>query len=327
MISLSCPNCARALEFADDLSGIDTACYACYHPLKVPAASACPVRVSEPLPRSFTSPSSFGSGDDSPYRWPPDHASGLAQEPSSNGLTRRRQPQPSSGSVLGAMKTKLLIGVAIVAVGVVGLLLSGGEIWLYVDNGSKEPMVVSVDGKEEATVAPGQHAKIKCEPGPQRIQVHCNQRVLFDEVKDLQKPDRIASNRLYFFNPDKSNRYATYTVKYGSSPLERLFASKQDKESGDPRTVIRAVYKELAAEAKLVPSDSWFEVPHGATVLTRAPKVVTSRSSTERRTFMARVDPKDYAVIRAAQDNKDPSEDDLNALAEAVDRVADSVLP
>src|SRR5262249_52288371 len=120
------------------------------------------------------------------------------------------------------------------------------------------------------------------------------------------------------------NRYRTYVVKYGSSPFEGLFKFREEGSSGTPQSQIRAAYKKLAAEPELLPPDAWFEVPRGAYVLQDAPQFVVTRGYTERRTVLAHVDPKDYAFIMAARENKDPSEDDLDELAEIVERVFDS---
>ena len=81
------------------------------------------------------------------------------------------------------MGTRLLLGAMILGIGVVGLYLSGGGVSIYVDNGGEEPMIVTIDGKEETTIAPGQCAKIACPPGEKRLQVRCAQKILFDDIK------------------------------------------------------------------------------------------------------------------------------------------------
>jgi hypothetical protein len=234
----------------------------------------------------------------------------------------RRRPRNTSSwfpSGTAALRLSLLIVLALGSVG-----CGGGGVWVYVDNGGDEPMVVTVDGHEEATVAPGQCEKIVCQPGERQLQIRCGANVLFEGAKNLPESDSIGVSRRYLFNPDNRNRYRTYVVKYGSSPFEGLFKAREDSLSGTPQSQIHSVYKKLAAEPQLLPPDAWFEVPRGAYVLQDAPQVVVTRGYTERRTVLARVDPKDYAFIAAARENKNPSEDDLDDLAEVVERVLDA---
>jgi len=218
---------------------------------------------------------------------------------------------------------RILMALALVSVAAVGLLSCGRDVWIYVDNGGSEPMTVTVDGKEEATIAPGEFALIKCQPGEKQIQVRCGDKVLFDGVKDLQKSDTLATSRRYLFNPDSRNRYLTYSVQYGTSPLEGLFSEDEDELPENRHSAVRAAYQQMAAQTELLPPDPWFEVPRGAYVLTPAPEFVTTSSYTEKRTVLTRVDPKDYAFLAAAREKQDPTEEDLGALGEVLERVLD----
>jgi hypothetical protein len=264
-----------------------------------------------------------GSGENTADAWQPKRSSALAEDLLSY---RRSRPEPRNlyGSFLFSLRARLLFTAVLVGIGIVGLYMCGGGVTIYVDNGGKEPMVVTVDDKEAATIAPGEFAKIDCQPGEKHFLVRCGQETLFDGIKDLKKPEKLASNRRYFFNPDNRNRYRTYTVKYGSSPLEGLIQFERGTPVGEHRRAIRDACRELAAEAKLLPPDPWFEVLDGAHVLTKAPEYVSTKRFTETRTVMTRVDPQDYALIIRARENKDPSEDDLKALIEVVDRVLES---
>jgi hypothetical protein len=221
----------------------------------------------------------------------------------------------------GRLALRLLLALCVVLVGVVGLLSTGRDVWIYVDNGGSERMVVTLDGKEEASIAPGEFALIKCQPGEKRIQVQCGDKVLFDGVKDLQLSDALGASRRYLFNPDNRNRYLTYTVKYGSSPLEGLFTTAEDDLPDNRQSTTRADYQKLAAEVDLLPPDAWFEVPAGAYVLTPAPEFVTTSAYTEKRTVLTRVNPGDYTFLAAAREKQDPTEEDLDVLDEVLERV------
>jgi hypothetical protein len=234
-----------------------------------------------------------------------------------------RRP-PRSGRLFWrlGLVSRLVLMLVVVSVAGVGLLTTGRDVWIYVDNGGSAPMVVTIDGKA-ATIDPGAFVLIKCQPGEKQIQVRSGDKVLFDGVKDLQKSDKLATSRRYLFNPDGRNRYLTYTVHYGTDPLEVLFGSKEDKLPEDQRAAVRAAYQQMAGQVELLPADPWFEVPSGAYVLTPAPASVTTSSYTEQRTVLARVEPKDYAFLAAARDKQDPTEEDLDALGEVLDRVFD----
>lgn len=197
------------------------------------------------------------------------------------------------------------------------------NVWVYVDNGGQEPMGVTVDGSAETTIAPGEFTRLEFEPGEKHFRVRCGDKVLFDSTKDLVQSDKLGVSRRYFFNPDGHNRYAIYTVQYGSSPFEGLFDRLREQSSADRQSAIRSAYRKLAKEIELPPPDPWFEITVSCYVLTQPPEVVVTRGYTERRKVLTRVDVKDYDLLKAARDKEDPTEEDLDALADVVDRVSD----
>jgi hypothetical protein len=235
-------------------------------------------------------------------------------------LPCRNRKYPSERPPGGAKSLRL--GLALVlAFGAVGC--GSNNVWVYVDNGGQEPMVVTVDGKEEAAIAPGEFAKLEFEPGEKHFHVHSGDKVLFDGTKDLVKSDKLGVCRRYFFNPDNHNRYAIYTVQYGESPLEGLFDRLSDQSGADRQSTIRTAYQKLAKEIEVQPSDPWFEITASCYVLSSPPEMVVTRGYTERRKVLTRVDRKDYDLLKAARSKENPTEEDLDALAEVVDRVSD----
>jgi hypothetical protein len=212
------------------------------------------------------------------------------------------------------------LGLALVLVcGAAGCGAFGdGGIWVYVDNTGKDPMVVTVDGKEEATIEPGQFQKLVLDPGARRFLVRCGDKVLFDGTQDLQPSDTFGVGRRYFFNPHNRSRYLVYTVKYGKNPFKEFF-----KRSKEGKSELQVIYEELAKEVKLMPAETWFEVPRGAYVLTKAPEVVVTRRSSEERTVMTRISQKEYAFFKAALAKTDPSEEDLEDLIDALEQVSE----
>jgi hypothetical protein len=94
--------------------------------------------------------------------------------------------------------------------------------------------------------------------------------------------------------------------------------------AADRQKQIRYKYQKLASECTPLPSSGWFEITESCYVLTSPPQFVTTRGSTERRRALTRVDPKDHAALEAARQIDNPSEKDLQALSDLVERVLDS---
>jgi hypothetical protein len=217
-----------------------------------------------------------------------------------------------SSQVYRCLRVGVLIGLVFGCVG-----CGSNEVWIWVDNAANKPLVVTMDGKVEATVEPGQFQIVKCQPGERQLDVQCGDKVVFAGSQTFEKPAR------FLFNPDKRNRYVTFAVKYGSSPFEGM--TEQIIAAADRQKQIRYKYQQLAAEVTPLPSSGWFEITDASYVLTSPPEVVTTRGFTERRTVLTRVDPKDHAALEAARQNTNPSEKDLQALSELVERVLDTV--
>ena len=104
--------------------------------------------------------------------------------------------------------------------------------------------------------------------------------------------------------------------------IEELVQSAVEK-AGDHDAAIKYAYEKLAKEVQPQPATPWFEVPTGVMVLTPAPTFVTTRGIAERRVVMTRVTPEDYEALAAARSKTNPTEEDLEALDELIDRVTD----
>jgi hypothetical protein len=224
-------------------------------------------------------------------------------------------PVPAAALPRGARGVLLSLAV-LLACGGAGCSMLGpdGNARIFIDNGSTEPMIVTVEGQEETTIAPGQFTKLTWSPGERRLHVRCGGRVLFDDTKTLE-------GRAYLFNPDNQNRYLVYTVKYGGNRLAELF---QRGMAGDRQAQIRAAYQKLAKEVELLPSSPWCEMPSVQYILEKPPEfVVTRAGSTEKRKVLTRIGHKDYALLKTALAIEKPSEDDLEDLADLVDRVSE----
>jgi hypothetical protein len=201
-----------------------------------------------------------------------------------------------------------------------GCSLTPRDVWVYVDNAGGKPMVVTVDGTEAATIAPGDFAKLVYPPGEHRFRITSGNQELCDLVKNLEKSDRVGVCRKYLFNPDKNNRYQTYEAKYGVNRLEGVMETGLLKYQKDPQIKRQYIYKQLLKEIKLVSSDAWNDVTGIDYVLTAPPEVVSS-NGTARRTVIARVDVRLYNTYERMGLNEKPSDEDIDSLDELIDEI------
>jgi hypothetical protein len=209
---------------------------------------------------------------------------------------------------------------AVLAFGAVGC--GSNDVWVYWDNTGQDRMVVTVDGQEGPTIAPGKFEVVKYPPGKRRFRVESGGLMLFEGPKELKPSDKWGVCRKYMFNPCGRNRYVTYTAKYGSTRFEGLL--KAALRPDDREGALGAAYRELAQELKLLPADDWIDVGDVQYVLESPPDQVRTKYSTATRTVLMRVTRPDYALLESAQQKTSPSEQDLEALAEAVERVLDA---
>jgi hypothetical protein len=187
---------------------------------------------------------------------------------------------------------------------------------IHVDNGREQSMVLVVDGKEVATIPAGEAKFVRCPPGEKRLQVRCGEEVIFEETKQVKEHGG------YLLNPDDRHRYWTYTVKYGSSRFEGLVEAAVKSVVDDQRNQTQIAYQELLSEVDLLPPDMWLEIPSGVRhVLREPPEMVLTKRGMEKHTVLWRMDPNDYTLLEAARQNHEPSEADLRALEEVIDRV------
>jgi len=193
--------------------------------------------------------------------------------------------------------------------------------WVYIDNAGRQPLVVSVDGKEAATIEPGEFAKLSYPPGEYRFLIRSGDEILCDLTRKLEKSDRVGVCRKYLFNPDKNNRYQSYEAKYGVSRLEGVMQAGLLSYQKDPQLRAQFAYKQLLKEIKLVPTEAWNEVTGIDYVLTAPPKSIMSSTGTTRRKVLDRIRIEDYERLTAAAEKKDPTQADVEALGELIDDI------
>lgn len=201
------------------------------------------------------------------------------------------------------------------------------NVWVYIDNAGEAPLVVTVDGKEAATIEPGAFAKLDYPPGEYRFCIRSGDEVVCDLTRKLEKSDRVGVARKYLFNPDKNNRYQTYEAKYGVNRLEGVMQNTMLSFQKDPKIRTQFIYKQLLKEIDLIPTDAWNDVTGIDYVLTAPPdKVMTRSGATARRTVLDRIDVADYDELAEAARKTEPTDDDVKNLGELIDNILDESL-
>jgi hypothetical protein len=312
------------MDIRDELAGTNTYCYRCRHLIKVPAASVSPAQADDaPLATTTASePESFTADN---WRAKVTYGDEVTPLPRPATLAPYRQPS------LRHFK-EILAAIALFGLGIVAIYLFVDHylivrVWTWIDNGGSETITVSVDDKEVAVIDPGKFQKVQIEPGDHRIVVRCGDKVVFDKVKALSS--RLDKSRRFLLNPDGNHRYLQYSAHYevvkskGSFWNKEQGKKKKEDLEKDQQDMIRRAHQQLVNELHLMPGDTWFEFDKVDHVLTKPPWFTrASRSADETtRTALARVTSDEHALIRAALENQDPTEDDVIVLIQIVDRV------
>jgi hypothetical protein len=226
------------------------------------------------------------------------------------------------GSVICRLGSAITLGVwtSLVCLLATGCNLTPRDVWVYIDNASGRSMLVTVDGTEAATIAPGEFTKLVYPAGEHRFHISSGDEVLCDLVKNLEKSDRFAASRKYLFNPDKNTRYQTYEAKYGVNRLQGVMQAGLLQYQKDPQLKRQYIYKQLLKEIKLVPSDAWNDVTGIDYVLTGPPDYVRSKG-TARRSVLARVEPRLHTMYERMGRIETPSDEDIDSLDELIDEI------
>jgi hypothetical protein len=210
----------------------------------------------------------------------------------------------------------------VLAFSTLGCGLSPNHVWVYIDNAGDEPLVVSVDGKEAATIAAGECGELKYAPGEYRFVIKRGSETLCDLSRKLEKSDKFGSVRKYLFNPDKLNVYAHYEVKYGGSRLDGVMEASLLKFQKDEQIKNKYIYGKLLKEIQLVPTDAWNDITGVEYVLTAPPETMLTRSgSSQRVTVLDHIDRDAYDRLAAAAKVESPTQNDIDSLDELIEDI------
>jgi len=214
----------------------------------------------------------------------------------------------------------------VLCMGLGGCSLKPAEVWVYVDNAGQHTLLVSVDGKEAATIAPGEFSKLSYPPGEHQFQIRSGDELLCDLSRNLEKSDRLGITRKYLFNPDKRNRYQSYEAKYGVNRLEGVMQAGLLSYQKAPAIRAQYQYRQLLKEIKLVPTEAWNDVTGIDYILTAPPETVTTSGGTRRLKVLDRIRNDDYERLTQAAEKKDPSDEDVRTLGDLIERILSDAL-
>jgi hypothetical protein len=299
MIRHTCPSCEHSLQSSDDLAGMPIRCPECRQPLEVPrtaATGAAPQPTALPEPPPLREPR--------PPLPPPPPA-----QPSA--LRRLLARYPGLFSSLFLLAVLLLIGGAVEAY----RRHFANDVVIFVDNDGQDALVVSIDGSKVATVPPLQHAAVKCRSGQRQVQATHGGNVLFDQRLELARKEYGGPTK-YLFNPGGGARYWRQEISYGLS-LPKF----EYRGSG-----LLGEYSALARRPDLLPPAEWQELTLADFVLEPAPATVKGNVM-DTKYVLARLSRDDYDFIQAARKNDRPTDADLTALKQRLDRLSAAVEP
>jgi hypothetical protein len=196
------------------------------------------------------------------------------------------------------------------------------DVWVYIDNSGSQALEVSVDGQKAATIEPGDVAQLAYPPGEYQFVITAGGEQICDLMRKLEASDTFAKRRKYLFNPDKSNVYGSYEVKYGGSRLDGVMEASMLSYQKDPKIRAKYLYDKLLKEIDLVSTDAWNDISGVEYVLEPPPEMMMTRSGSSRRvTVLDRFDRRDYDRLTEAAKNENPTEDDVDALDELIEEV------
>jgi hypothetical protein len=202
-----------------------------------------------------------------------------------------------------------------IVLAVFGLLAAGGlgfyftprpNVWIYVDNGGKEDLEVSLDGVQVVTVKAGTCQIVKCREGKKHITVTCGGRTVFEQRKALGS-DRPGPAK-YVLNPEMTNRYRVRTVNYGFwFPSFKTYYSDLDH------------YRQIAEQVPVIQPADWFEV-HCEYILEKPPASVKGKFQ-ETRYVLCRISKADHDLLSAAKGKQTATYEEIRELEVVVDRI------
>jgi hypothetical protein len=186
-------------------------------------------------------------------------------------------------------------------------------------------MKITLNDEHEMELPANTHKVIHVASGKHKLQVVADGATIFDGVKQVEASSWVGKTYTYLFNPDFTNRYATYNVQYGeglSGMMEDAVRKYGESKTGQKADELNLQFNKLRKETAAMPMSPWFEIPSGVDYyFSEPPDEVYTRNMTEMRTVIVRATKEDHSIILAAKDNVSPTVEEFDALYDAVDQL------
>ena len=218
-----------------------------------------------------------------------------------------------------AMRTALF-GIAILSI--VGMTGCGEPLsFVVLDNGTTSPMRISVD-QDTTELEPNTHKIIRVSSGTHKFLVESDGSTIFDGTKEIAASSWTGKMYWYLFNPDFTNRYATFDIEYRSDLTRLMDETVAAREDADDDFDVVTEFKKLRTEAEALPMSPWMELPSGIDYFfSEAPDEIQMRGNSEVRTCLVRATKEQHAIIKSAVAVDSPTEEDYDKLYDAVDQL------
>ncbi len=218
---------------------------------------------------------------------------------------------------------------------------------LYLDNISDQPMVVSIDGNEMATVAAGETDNFTVPLGEHVVSVAQAGETTFEQMHNFEYAVP-RTQPCFILNTDDDLRYCRTVIVYGNDDLSQSMASgltsmiakaaSRKAVGDDPEAQKKWIeeqtrkqeFKQVMNQMSVFGEESISRFGRCTYFLTPLPSVVVGSkySRSERRSVVVRIPAGMYNEIDALSKLEMPTEDDLDrayALKQQVVRIVDNL--
>jgi hypothetical protein len=199
-----------------------------------------------------------------------------------------------------------------------------------IDNSGEAALVVEVNDEPKAMIEPGTFQTLSFPPGEYNFKVQAAGETLFEGTKTLEPSKSFGSGREYVWNPDGGNRYAVCKVVYGDmvfgSAAESAILKFAEQHTGQKADPTRVDFIKMKRYAEPMPADPWFELPLDCMyTLRNPPESVYTRGGSTARRALTRISKEDHHQLQTVFAVENPTESDLEILAEVTVRTLDSL--
>ncbi|MEM8946246.1 MAG: hypothetical protein AAGD11_13820 [Planctomycetota bacterium] len=201
---------------------------------------------------------------------------------------------------------------------------------ITIDNTGTSPLIVKIDGKTAAKVAPHEFQRIRLAPGKYQVEVKSNGQRLFVGQRIVEGSGSALAAKNYVFNPRSNRGYAVCKVVYGSKAFSDLtdeaIVTLAEYQSGKKVNRAKLEYMQVKRYAEPTSSTTWFALPSGVGyILNDPPQVAYTRGGSTSKRALTRISKADHAKLKKLHRIESPSAVDLDELKAVSGRALDSL--